>query len=1042
MFKNYLNAIKDQIISGNVLERNLRAAINNLLNEIIKENNLKLLLTEEPEKKEIFGTPDFKITSSHNIIGYIETKKIGEDLDKIIKSDQIKKYQELSDNILLTNYLEWVWIKDKTVNNRAVLCDFSDLEKSKYKLESSKIEAVSNIISNFFSQPPIGISDSKKLANVLAIRAKYLKAFILEELENEDKKSETSKLSGLYSTFRDFVFDQLSLSEFADAFSQTLVYGLFLAKLNAETNKIDLYNAKKFIPQSFILIKELVNFLDELDNEEYKPIRWIVEEVLTVVNNLDLESIYSGLSFKTRKKDQDDFTIKDPYVYFYEDFLGAYDSNLRKSKGVYFTPPAIVNFIIDSIDEIIRKMFEVKEGLADHKKITVLDFSTGTGTFLVEIIQKIFETLPKGSGKRKLLIKEHILKNLYGFEYMIAPYTISHLKLSQYLKDEGYDLQADERFQIYLTNTLVPMDGQLKIPLLPALSKEIESAQKVKDFPVLVITGNPPYSIKSKNTGDWITQLLKGIDISSDGKKDHQLSYYMVDGKPLNERQNWLRDDYVKFISFAQWKMQKVENGIIGIITNHTFLDGITFGGMRQSLLNSFDQMFFLDLHGSAKKEENVPDGIRNDPVFDIGQGVSISFFIKKRGLDKKVYHADMWGSRVEKYKQCFENSIFTLDWKEINPVSPYYFFVPRTGNFKEKYDTYWSVTKIFKEFSLPIMTGNDQIAIQFRKDEIEVIVNDVKSITEDELKNKYKMNDKKMSWIVNSKKEITMSNFDASFFQIVSYRPFDKRITYFTGKSNGFHSRPGTITKHMLYENIGMLLPRQLASKSFQHVFCTGTIPDYNCISTSQKEANQLFPLYIYYEDIIGDKWQTTRKSNFTDEFNKFISTKYKSEFKPEQIFGYIYAVLHSETYREKYFEFLKDEFAKIPFVSKIDDFRIISEKGTELVNAHLLKSFTKSGFGIFMGEGSNVVDKIEYNEMSKTISMNKSQCFENVPVEVYNFKIGGFKPIYQFLKSRKGRSYPLTLDEIETVENIINVIAFTIEKMEEIEELTKDWI
>jgi predicted helicase len=493
---------------------------------------------------------------------------------------------------------------------------------------------------NFFSQPPIGIADSKKLADALAIRAKHLKEFLLDDLQMQEKKNEIGKLTGLYITFRDYVFDQLTLSEFSDAFSQTLVYGLFLSKLNAGAETVNLYNAKKYIPQSFELIKELVNFLDELDNEEYRPIRWIVEEVLTVVNNLDLKAIYESLSFTKQKKDKNDFTIKDPYIYFYEDFLAAYDYALKKAAGVYYTPPAVVNFIVRGINDLLKTKLEVKEGFGDHKRITVLDFATGTGTFLLEIIQQTLETLPKGSGKRNSIIQEHILKNLYGFEYMIAPYTIAHLKLSQYLKDEGYEMHAKERFQIFLTNTLVPMDKQYKIPLLPALSNEIESSQRIKDTPILVITGNPPYSKKSKNIGHWIIELLKGVDIYAKVKTEAESSYYMVDGKPLNERQNWLRDDYVKFIRFAQWKMQNIENGIIGIITNHTFLDNVTFRGMRQSLLNTFNQLYFLDLHGSSKKEESVPDGLKNENVFDIVQGVSISFFVKMKELEKRVYYS------------------------------------------------------------------------------------------------------------------------------------------------------------------------------------------------------------------------------------------------------------------------------------------------------------------------------------------------------------------------------------------------------------------
>ncbi|MDZ7649809.1 MAG: N-6 DNA methylase [Cytophagales bacterium] len=484
---------------------------------------------------------------------------------------------------------------------------------------------------------------------------------MLDELQRQGKEHNEGRLYQLFETFRSFVFHELTIEEFADAFAQNLAYGLFLAKLNADTQSVNLYNAKKFIPSSFELIRELVNFLDELDNDEYRETRWIVEEVLTIMNNLDLPAIHESLSFtkKKKNKDTDDITIKDPYVYFYEDFLASYDKKLRKSKGVYYTPPPVVNFIVRSIDDILKRSFKIKEGLADRSKVTLLDFATGTGTFLVEVLQQIFENLPKDSGKKNLLIKEHVLKNIFGFEYLIAPYTIAHLKLSQFLKDNDYELKPKERLQIFLTNTLAPIDTQTKIPLLPALTEESKQAQDVKDKPILVITGNPPYSKKSKNNDPWIVNLVN--------------SYKIVDGKRSKEKQSWFRDDYIKFIRFAQDKMDKVDEGIVGVITNHSFLNNITMPGMRQSLLNSFDQIYIVNLNGSAKQEGKLPDGIiKDENVFDIEQGVSISFLIKRKGLSKKVFYTDFWGIRKDKYLTCLEEDFFNLfNGLELEPKSP-----------------------------------------------------------------------------------------------------------------------------------------------------------------------------------------------------------------------------------------------------------------------------------------------------------------------------------------------------------------------------------
>ena len=356
------------------------------------------------------------------------------------------------------------------------------------------------------------------------------------------------------------------------------------------------------------------------------------------MNTLDLAALREDLAFSKRQgrlfpqtEEERLLFAKDPYVYFYEGFLKAYDKDMRKSRGVYYTPPPVVNFIVRAVNDILKSTFGIKAGLADRRRVTVLDFATGTGTFLLEVMQQILEETSEGV--RDQVIREHALKNLYGFEYLIAPYTIAHLKLSQYLLDKGFHMQPKERLQIYLTNTLEPIEPQQNW-LLPALSKEVELAQNVKNKPILVITGNPPYSGHSLNKGKWITGLID--------------SYKQVDGQPLGEKNpKWLQDDYVKFIRFAQWKMDQVEEGIVGIITNHSFLDNPTFRGMRQSLMQTFNRIYVLDLHGNTKKKETAPDGGKDENVFDIEQGVCISLLVRKPGLEQKIFHADLWGKRA-----------------------------------------------------------------------------------------------------------------------------------------------------------------------------------------------------------------------------------------------------------------------------------------------------------------------------------------------------------------------------------------------------------
>ena len=428
-----------------------------------------------------------------------------------------------------------------------------------------------------------------------------------------------------------------------------LAYGLFLARLNSGSEPVTLHNAREYVPGSFRLIRELVDFLTELEKKEYRDVRWVVEEVLSIVNNLDLRAIHEDLSFRGRRAisrevraaDEEEHRLfeRDPFIYFYEGYLRAYDKDTSKSCGVYYTPPPIVNFIVRAIDDILKESFESPEGLADHKRVTVLDFACGTGTFLLEVFQRAFDNIGgSDSGRADLLVRDHFLKNIFGFKYLIAPYTIAHLKLSQYLKDENHPLRGSERLQVLLTNTLEPIEPQKNF-LLPAVTAEVEAAQKVKEQPILVITGNPPYSAYSKIKGEWITRKIE--------------DYKYVDGVHFGERKHWLQDDYVKFIRFAQSKMDEVAEGIVAVITNHAWIYNPTFKGMRQSLLRSFQQIYLIDLHGSSKPKETAPPGFQNENVFDIMKGIAIALFVKKPDLEPGIWFGDVWGRRLEKYQIC-----------------------------------------------------------------------------------------------------------------------------------------------------------------------------------------------------------------------------------------------------------------------------------------------------------------------------------------------------------------------------------------------------
>jgi N-6 DNA methylase len=694
IFDRYLLTLRKTALDEKT-EHTDRLALETLLQALADETQKGIKVQHEPKRAANKGAPDFKITKSGLILGYVENKAIGESLDKVLKSEQIAKYKTLSQNIVVTDYLHFAWINKDGIQ-RESLCHETDLENRKFRLREDRVEAVRKLLHGFFSTAPEGIGRAQQLALALATRSKLLRDYLSEELVRQQKEHTEGRLYGLFQIFRDQVFHELKLKEFADAFAQMLAYGLFLARLNSGTKPVTLHNAREYVPGSFRLIRELVDFLTELDKDEYRDVRWVVEEVLSIVNGLNLPAIHDDLSFRQRKaisrkvraanEEEHRLFERDPFIYFYEDYLKAYDPAMRKGRGVYYTPPPVVNFIVRAVDDILKDTFGIADGLADHTRVTVLDFACGTGTFLLEVFQRIFENIggPE-SGSADLIVREHMLRNVFGFEYLIAPYTIAHLKLSQYLNDQKHALKRRERIQVFLTNTLEPIPeepDQKQLWPVPALASEIKEAQKVKDRDILVITGNPPYSGHSKNKGIWIT---------------HQIANYREGFADLSKpaQGKWLQDDYVKFIRFAQLKMDAVEEGVVGIITNHRWLDNPTFKGMRKSLMNTFDQIYFLDLHGNARSRERSPEGGRDENVFDIEQGVAISLLIRRPNSDKGVWRGDLWGTRVQKYEFAAETKKASVDWVQLNPGVPDWLFKSQDTVLGNYYEQLWSIPNI-----------------------------------------------------------------------------------------------------------------------------------------------------------------------------------------------------------------------------------------------------------------------------------------------------------------------------------------------------------
>jgi len=1018
-----------------------RAALQLLLERIASVSSSGIGVHHEPKRAPGKGAPDFKVTKGGLILGYVETKPIGEDLEKVLKSDQLKRYRGLSRNILLTDYLRFRWINPDGIQPEVTLCSPTDLENAKFSVSDDRVPVVVGALRAFLSKAPDGIASSRELALAMAIRSKLLRDYLADELIRQERSHTEGRLYGLYRVFRGQVFHELTLKEFADAFAQMLAYGLFLARLNSGDKQVTLHNARQFVPGSFRLIRELVDFLAELDRDEYREVRWVIEEVLSIVNGLEIPSIYEDLSFrqrraissKVRASDEEEHRLfeRDPFIYFYEDYLKAYDPAMRKGRGVYYTPPPIVSFIVRAIDDLLKDSFGIQDGLADFKRVTVLDFACGTGTFLLEAFERVFDNVGgPTSGHADLVVREHLLRNLFGFEYLIAPYTIAHLKLSQYLKDKGHPLTKGERLQVFLTNTLEPIEPQKNF-LLPAVTAEVAAAQRVKDREILVITGNPPYSGHSKNKGKWITSQITGYKFTLErDSNDKEVK------KPLGERNpKWLNDDYVKFIRFAQLKMDAVEEGIVGIITNHSWLDNPTFRGMRQSLSRSFEQIYILDLHGSTKPKEPSPDGVANENVFDIQKGVAISLLVKKPGAEKGIWFAEMWGSRLEKYKATAEARMGTIKWNKVECFSPYYMFRDLDWAGWKDYGSWWQIgdslsapgdkVQIFGLDVLGFQTHRDKFAISFSSKEMRRKLRDFgdESVSDATLTERYGLKSNR-DWNLQEARAAARSGAIGPIRK-VAYRPFDDRWSEFSKLTMDFPRRE--LLDHVAgRENLCLLVSRQVGSGFWRHAFVT-THPANDCVvSDESSEANQVFPLFRY--DTRGQKHE-----NLSASFRDFLDTRYAQHFAAEEVIGYIYAVLHAPTYRARYAEFLRIDFPRIPFPQLSEDFEKLSVLGWGLIQAHLLRDLPRRRLASYKGKGDHVVELVRYRPSDASLFINQNQCFRPVPQNVWDFCIGSHRVLEKYLKSRTGRS--LSLDEINHLSMVADSLAFTVKQMGEID-------
>jgi predicted helicase len=898
-FNNYINNIQTNWQAGNSTEHTHRSALQKLVESFAQG----ITATNEP-KRIACGAPDYIITRSQIPLGYIEAKDIGKCLNQVERSNQIKRYFSSLNNLIVTDYLEFRWYVGGEKRLAAKLAN-GITGKRRLQLEPKGAEELTQLLNGFLTVEAPTINTPQELAQRMAKQAQLIRDLIYEALKQD---RENSSLQSQLKSFREVLLRDLTNEQFADMYAQTITYGMFTARYN--TNNIQGFSRQSAayeLPKTNPFLRKTFGHIAGFDLDE--RIAWVVDDLAEMLRRSDMASILQDFGKKTR--------TEDPIVYFYENFLAEYDSKLRKSRGVYYTPEPVVSYLVRSVDHILKQDFGITKGLADDSKVEVtnpngkgtieshkvliLDPAIGTGTFLAKVIDQIYATFGKDKGIWSGYVKRHLLPRLFGFEVMMAPYTVAHLKLGLKLKELGFTKWIQD---------------------------ESDAAKEIKqDSPVMVIMGNPPYSGNSQNKSDWIYQLLRGKDTITEQITSN---YFKVDGKPLGEKNpKFLNDDYVKFIRFAQWRIEQTGYGILAFVTNHSYLDNPTFRGMRQSLLETFDDIYVLDLHGNSKKKERCPDGSKDENVFDIQQGAAISIFVKKPEVritaEANVHHAHLWGLREEfegkdknknlvggKYHWLEENEILTTKWKKLKPQSPFYLFVPQNNELLGEYENGWKVTDIMAVNVNGFMTHRDHFAINFEKEKLHQRIEEMRdeSISDDKYAEKYNLKDNRDWKLSEVRKAIRRDAEWENKLTSCLYRPFDKRSCYFSTVAMDCPRRE--LINHVYQkENICLLLSRQQAIVGFRHCWITKNISECSVVSNKTREANSVFPLYLYptkKEATLFDLEETPntsgRRPNLSDEFISDFAIKLGvnfipdgkgdrvKSFAPEDVFAYMYAI------------------------------------------------------------------------------------------------------------------------------------------------------
>ena len=1068
-FNNYIQDLQENSQRGG--ERSHYPSLKRLIEDLMIGINARI-----EEKGNQAGIPDLTIRKNDRILGYIEAKDIHIDLGKIQKTAQIKRYLEsnIGDNLILTNYLEFWWYVDGECEKTAKL---ADLEEGKIILINN-LQPIRELLQLFLNQKAKDINNYYDLAKEMAAYTKTIRNAIQSSLEIE---TTTEELNQLKSTFKKLLLLDIDNDKFADMYAQTIAYGLFTAKIGHAQNSgqfaFNRTTASIYITDRIPFLKGLFDLV--LGTDSVSKIHKSIENLIDLFNTIDMTNILENFGQETR--------TEDPVIHFYETFLAAYESSLRKSRGVYYTPEPVVNFIVRSVDNILDQVFDLEYGLG-NRKVTILDPATGTGTFLYAVIKQIRDNVAKFDIRQwnNFLRGARLLNRLFGFELLMTPYTIAHLKLGLLLGDLGYKFVPEERLKVYLTNALESgiKEGDLIPGITQIIAEESSQAGKVKtEITVMVVLGNPPYSVSSQNASkrkrvlNQDERYLADVEYTGSawnriyktgkaGKTITELTHIgelleLYKGRVRLEKEKNIQpldDDYIKFIRFAQYQIQKTPQGygIIGFITNHSYLNGLIHRGMREELLKYFDTLYIMDLHGNSLLKETTPEGNVDQNVFDIQQGVAILIAVREKsepdyfstayksrdGVKEmaKVLYYDVWGRREDKYKFLESASLDNINWIEVKTTEPNYFFAPKNLDYEDEYNKELSINDIFPVYAAGVKTRRDNVCVDYDRETLLNRFCDISINTNlEELKEKYNIKDTEYWNLEKAKLDIKQDEIESKLL-LYAYRPFDNRWVYYNHKIIERGDSRKELMGHLLKgNNIALLSCRQQVEPGFYHIFCSEILTEHCTVSLKSREATYVFPLYTYPNT---ENDQTNlfieRTPNLSPTFLKTIKEKLGKIPTPEEIFYYAYAIFHSPTYRTRYAEFLKIDFPRLPLTSNQKLFHELAIKGEELVNLHLMKSDKLNNLiTTYQTIGDNQVTEVTYNSELQRVYINKQSYFTDIPPHIWEFKIGGYQVLDKWLKDRKNANRKLSVEEINHYQKIVIALTDTLRLMQEIDKI-----